>query len=209
MKKTEINETEKIVSLSLNNKLFKLKVRKVYNYILVNCEDVTDLKIKIDEIEDSSLKDELTGAYNRKKIDKIIDSLISQNICLIMCDIDDFKKINDTYGHLKGDEILKKLSSTIKNNLRNDDIFVRWGGEEFIVLLKNLIFKEAKNIAEKLRKLVNSIEIEEVGHFSCSFGVACYMIEKKVDFDTTFKRADDALYSAKQKGKNRVETYSP
>jgi diguanylate cyclase (GGDEF)-like protein len=84
---------------------------------------------------------------------------------------------------------------------------VRWGGEEFIVLLKNSTLKNAQNIAEKLKNVINSIEIDEVGHFSCSFGVACGFIENKSDFDKILKNSDDALYLAKNNGKNRVEVY--
>ncbi len=201
------NERVESISVSFNNRFCELKIRKIYDFILVNCIDITHFKEKIDEIEDKSLKDELTGAYNRKKIDKIIDDLKDKNICLIMLDIDNFKKINDTYGHLKGDEVLKSLSTNIQNNLRENDIFMRWGGEEFIVLIQDLEIKKAKEVAEKLREVINSIEIEEVGHFSCSFGVACGLVESEFDFDKILKQSDDALYLAKNNGKNRVETH--
>jgi diguanylate cyclase (GGDEF)-like protein len=201
------NEGEKGISVLYNNKFCELKIKEVDEFILVSCIDVTHFKEKIDEIEDKSLKDGLTGAYNRKKIGKIIDDLKDKNICLIMIDIDNFKKINDTYGHLNGDEVLKKLSINIQNNLRENDFFIRWGGEEFIVSLKGTKLDKAQKIAEKLREIINSIEIEEVGHFSCSFGVACGFIENKSDFDKILKNSDDALYLAKKNGKNRVETY--
>jgi diguanylate cyclase (GGDEF)-like protein len=207
LKKESKNILEKDVSVSYNDRFFELKIRKVDNFILVNCIDVTHFKEKIDEIEDKSLKDELTGAYNRKKIDKIINSLKNTEICLIMLDIDNFKQINDTYGHLKGDEVLKKLSTNVQNHIRDNDFFIRWGGEEFLVLLQESTIDKAQKIAEKLRKVINSIEIEEVGHFSCSFGVACGLIKREVDFDKILKQSDDALYLAKNNGKNRVETH--
>jgi diguanylate cyclase (GGDEF)-like protein len=124
-----------------------------------------------------------------------------------MFDIDNFKQINDTYGHLKGDEALKKISTNVQNHIRDNDFFIRWGGEEFIVLLQESTIDKAQKIAEKLRKVINSIEIEEVGHFSCSFGVACGLIKREVDFDKILKQSDDALYLAKNNGKNRVETH--
>jgi diguanylate cyclase (GGDEF)-like protein len=201
------NEGEKGISVSYNNKFCELKIKEVDEFILVSCIDVTHFKEKIDEIEDKSLKDGLTGAYNRKKIGKIIDDLKDKNICLIVLDIDDFKRINDTYGHLKGDEVLQKLSINIQNNLRKGDLFVRWGGEEFVILLKDSTLDNAQKTAEKLREIINNIEIEEVGHFSCSFGVACGLIKREVDFDKILKQSDDALYLAKNNGKNRVETH--
>jgi two-component system cell cycle response regulator len=206
LKKGTSNLNE-VLAISYNDRFCDLKIIKVDDYILINCIDVTHLKKEIEEIEDKSLKDELTGAYNRKKIDKIIDELNNKEICLIIFDIDNFKKINDTYGHLKGDEVLQKLSNEVKKHLRSDDIFVRWGGEEFIVLLKNSTLKNAQKIAEKLKNVINSIEIDEVGNFSCSFGVACGFIENKSDFDKILKKSDDALYLAKNNGKNRVEVY--
>jgi diguanylate cyclase (GGDEF)-like protein len=124
-----------------------------------------------------------------------------------MFDIDNFKQINDTYGHLKGDEALKKISTNVQNHIRDNDFFIRWGGEEFLVLLQESTIDKAQKIAEKLRKVINSIEIEEVGHFSCSFGVACGLIEREMDFDKILKQSDDALYLAKNNGKNRVETH--
>jgi two-component system cell cycle response regulator len=206
LKENRFTKIETIVSFH-NKRFYKLNIKKIDHYILINCIDITDLKIKIDKIEDGALKDELTGAYNRKKIDKILKDLKNKSVCIIIFDIDNFKKINDTYGHLKGDEVLKKLSDNIQNNIRERDLFIRWGGEEFIVLLRNASTHEAEKLAEKLRKIVNSIEIEEVGHFSCSFGVACGIVEKEMDFDKIFKNADDALYLAKKNGKNRVEIY--
>jgi two-component system cell cycle response regulator len=205
LKENNFNELEIKIPNVYDEKYYKFKLIKVDEYILVNCVDVTDYKEKIEEIEDSSLKDELTGAYNRKKVDKIIDDLSDKYLSIIMCDIDNFKKINDTYGHLKGDEVLKKLSSVMQNNLRDDDLFIRWGGEEFVILLISTSIDKAEKIAEKLRKIVSEIQIKEVGHISCSFGIAGKLINNKNDFEYVLKKADDALYLAKGNGKNRVE----
>jgi two-component system cell cycle response regulator len=206
--KKDNNKKDNIISLLYKDKFFDLKIRKIDNFILVVFIDMSYIRKEINKIEDLSLKDELTGAYNRKKIDKIKDDLINKKICLIMCDIDNFKKINDTYGHLKGDEVLKVLSKNIQNNLRSNDLFIRWGGEEFIILFQSSNIVNANKIAGKLRNIVNSINIKDVGHFSCSFGVACGIIEKDGDLDKILKKSDDALYLAKNNGKNRVEIYS-
>jgi two-component system cell cycle response regulator len=143
LKENGADEIKTTISFS-DKKFFKLNIKKIDSYLLINCIDITDLKVKIDEIEDTSLKDELTGAYNRKKIDKILMENLNYELCLIICDIDNFKKINDNYGHLKGDEVLKKLSKAVQSNIRDSDVFVRWGGEEFIVLLKKSNLWEAK-----------------------------------------------------------------
>jgi diguanylate cyclase (GGDEF)-like protein len=126
-----------------------------------------------------------------------------------MFDIDDFKKINDTYGHLKGDDVLKKLSFTIKESIReHTDTLIRWGGEEFVVVLNNLNdIVIAKKLAEKFRKEVNNIMISEVGHFSCSFGVSCGFVDNKSKIKEILDNADKALYKAKRNGKNRVEVF--
>jgi len=192
---------------SKENKFYELEVQKVDDYFLVSCKDITEFKLKVEEIENQSMKDELTNAYNRKKIDELLQNMKNEKICLIMCDIDNFKQLNDTYGHLKGDEVLKKLSQAVMENIRDEDIFIRWGGEEFIILLKNTKKEIAEKITEKLRVIVNSIKIEEVGYFSCSFGVACGIVNGEKDFETILKKADDALYLAKKNGKNRVEVY--
>jgi diguanylate cyclase (GGDEF)-like protein len=123
-----------------------------------------------------------------------------------MFDIDDFKAINDTYGHLKGDEVLKMLAKNVKNSLRESDLVIRWGGEEFLIILQHLSNIDiAVSLSEKLRKKINHIKIKDVGHFSCSFGVSCGYISKEHDIKKILNRADEALYLAKRKGKNRVE----
>jgi len=185
---------------------YELDMQKVDNYYLINVDDVTEYKQKENEIQETAMIDELTGIYNRKKLDAIENELINTDICMILFDIDNFKKTNDTYGHLKGDEVLKLLANSVKDNVRNSDVFVRWGGEEFVVVLKNVSDSSvAANLAEKLRKTINEIEIEEVGHFSCSFGVSCGLIHQKSDIEKVLNKADEALYNAKTHGKNRVE----
>ena len=187
-------------------KYYELDIQKVKNYYIINVDDVTEYKQKENEIQESVMIDELTQIYNRKKFDSLMDSLIDTNVCLIIFDIDNFKNINDTYGHLKGDEVLKILAKEVKSALRQSDIVIRWGGEEFVVVLQNQDnINIAKNLAEKLRDTINKIEIDEVGHFSCSFGVNCGYIKDKDDTQKILEKADQALYKAKENGKNRVE----
>jgi diguanylate cyclase (GGDEF)-like protein len=168
--------------------------------------DITKYKQETENIKEIAMIDELTTLYNRKKLDFIKKDLLEHYLSMIIFDIDDFKMINDTYGHLKGDEVLRVLSQVTKNNLRESDLIIRWGGEEFLILLKDVFNKNvAINLAEKLKRKINEINIKDIGHFSCSFGVSSGFISNKKDLDDILDKADKALYKAKEKGKNRVE----
>lgn len=122
---------------------------------------------------------------------------------IILADLDLFKMINDTYGHLMGDKVLKEVSFILSSQLRSSDSLARWGGEEFVILLPNTHLKEAILIAERLRKAVN-IKIEPITKpISISFGVTQYVEEDTTD--SVLSRVDKALYKAKTRGRNRVE----
>jgi PleD family two-component response regulator len=143
--------------------------------------------------------DKLTGALNRGKIEEILTAEMARArrhhhpLSMILLDLDHFKKVNDTYGHLVGDEVLKSVVTAIKGNIRISDALGRWGGEEFILLLPET----------KVRSNVEQCAPHEVGRVTISCGVA-EMAEGDSD-DSLIKRADDALYSAKRKGRNQVE----
>jgi len=212
-KKNILNADKKIICQSLNSneiKYFETDIQKVEHYLIFNLKDITKYKLETEEIKDKAMIDELTNIYNRKKFELLSYEYVGNEICIIMFDIDNFKKINDTYGHLKGDEVLKKLAFTIKENIReNSDTLIRWGGEEFVVVLNNLSdIETAKRLAEKFRKEVNNINIANIGHFSCSFGVSCGFIKVKCDIKEILNNADKALYKAKRNGKNRVEVFA-
>ena len=186
---------------------FDVDLEEVNNYFILNLSDVTKYKIETEIVKETAMVDELTNLYNRKKLNLIKEELLNTNLCLIIFDIDNFKKINDTYGHLKGDEVLQKLADKVKHNLRESDLVIRWGGEEFLIILKNLSDENiAVNLAEKLRQKINEIYIDEVGNFSCSFGVSCGFVTDEKDINKILDKADEALYKAKRGGKNRVET---
>lgn len=153
-------------------------------------------------------RDPLTGIYNKAKFNKeyarLSDRRQQQNGCLsvVMFDIDDFKAINDQFGHLTGDGVLIELAVLITRNIRNSDIFVRWGGEEFVLTFPDTSLQQATEIAEKLRTLISDHSFNKIGHLSCSFGVAAY--KDGDDLDSVLRRADKRLYMAKRLGKNRV-----
>jgi diguanylate cyclase (GGDEF)-like protein len=120
---------------------------------------------------------------------------------LLILDIDDFKKINDELGHLAGDIALRKVARAIKKGTRKGDIAIRWGGEEFLLLLPYTA--DPLPIGEKIRKLINAVSIDGYGPLSVSIGATTYREGDTID--SMLQRADSALYSAKMKGKNRVE----
>ncbi|MFW2371571.1 MAG: diguanylate cyclase [Gammaproteobacteria bacterium] len=154
------------------------------------------------------MRDELTGVYNRVKLEEIYAtealkaSRYNTPLSLIMLDVDHFKKINDSHGHLVGDEVLIKLAHSIKKNLREIDIFARWGGEEFAILTPETRLEEAGVIAEKIRLLIEHAEFENVGKITCSFGVA--QLDANETLEQLTSRADMALYQAKAGGRNCV-----
>ena len=115
-----------------------------------------------------------------------------------------FKKVNDTYGHNIGDQVLVQVSHTLLKTLRNIDIVCRWGGEEFIALLPTATLDNGIILAEKLRAYIEELEIDIVGHVSASFGVA--QIVEGEDMQDVVDRADKALYLAKKSGRNCVKT---
>ena len=155
----------------------------------------------------ASIQDELTGIYNRKAINKYLKDKIKEfnfsgkKFGIIFFDIDNFKRINDTYGHDKGDFVLKKIADIIKNNIRKDDFFGRWGGEEFIIILNEENFNNLCKIAEKLRKIIEKSDFDNL-NVTSSFGVT--MVKKYDDENSIIRKVDKALYEAKEKGRNRV-----
>jgi len=151
--------------------------------------------------------DSLTQIYNRNIFHRLIKEKIERveesrkPFVLIMLDIDHFKKINDTYGHLVGDNILKSMTQLIKSHIRESDVFARWGGEEFVLSFNVPILKGVE-IAQNLRKHIDEYVYESVGNITCSFGVTEFRLND--DIDSMLKRADEALYEAKNGGRNRV-----
>ena len=176
----------------------------------IDLTEVASLKMKNTDLEQKANYDMLTNIYNRNYFDSMIDKkfhqmlTLKQELSLIMFDVDYFKKINDIYGHDIGDNALIYLVQIVKKTIRKNDIFVRWGGEEFILLIEaNLSM--VKDIANKLK---NNIELEtsilkDIPTLTCSFGVV-YMGDF-TSFSQAYKTVDKKLYLAKKNGRNRVE----
>jgi diguanylate cyclase (GGDEF)-like protein/PAS domain S-box-containing protein len=171
--------------------------------------DITERKRKEDKFSQLAGTDPLTGAFNRTKFDEIIIMEMERAkrfhhpLSFAMMDIDHFKQINDTHGHIVGDSVLKAISELIKKSIRKTDYLIRWGGEEFMIISPETILESAKLVAERTRKAMEHQGFDKVGKVTGSFGVTEF---RQVDgVDDIIKRADDALYKAKSKGRNRVE----
>jgi diguanylate cyclase (GGDEF)-like protein len=167
-------------------------------------------RLKILHMYESVAKtDTLTGATSRYACELVLDMENKRNLryqtsfSILMIDIDDFKKINDTYGHLVGDAVLRALVTCIEMRLRDMDVICRWGGEEFIVILPDTSQSEAEKVAQTLRASVESFDFEKVVRVTISIGVATTK-DVHQSIDSMIKKADDALYEAKKSGKNRV-----
>lgn len=153
--------------------------------------------------------DPLTGIANRLKFNEALNAEIRRatrfnlSLSLIMFDIDDFKKINDSYGHHVGDNILRELTALVVQHVRIHDLFARWGGEEFMIMATNTSIDNARHYAEKLLRIIENHDFPIVRQVTCSIGVAQLGINEN---DIRFtQKVDNALYRAKAQGRNRVE----
>ena len=153
--------------------------------------------------------DALTGIFNRQSFNEALTHDLlqqeshSHNSSLLMFDLDFFKKVNDTYGHQVGDDVLVTFAKTISRNIRSNDVFARWGGEEFVLLLVGTPEETALTIANNLRKRIENTNFAGAGKITCSIGLSTYIQDDTVE--TWFARVDEALYKAKENGRNRVE----
>lgn len=164
------------------------------------------------ELEELSVKDYLTGVYNRKFLMEVIQKELNlgkrrkTTFSLILIDLDNFKGINDTLGHYAGDLVLKDVAELIHQNIREMDIMGRWGGEEFLVILRETEKREAIRIAERLRSVIENTPIKYQHfsvHLTASFGVANFP-EDATSIIELYKTVDERLYKAKELGRNRV-----
>ena len=182
-------------------------IKPLYNVIFL---DITDQEVYKNKLEHLSLTDALTGVGNRLFFNQNIVKEIQRShryqsdLSLLMFDIDFFKKVNDSYGHDVGDQVLIELASQIKAHLRDTDILCRYGGEEFMIILPETSLEEALKTAEKLRLAIEQLASDVLPmQLTISFGVA--QMTRWDSEKTLLKRVDNVLYRAKEMGRNRVE----
>ncbi len=185
---------------------------------LLRMRDLMDeLKEKNILLERLATTDDLTGIYNRRSFfEKVRDQIAlglrhNFKVACLLIDIDNFKKVNDTAGHIAGDEVLKKLGRVLNSNKREGELIARFGGEEFVMCLFNTDPDSAFNAAERFRKLIDSCDFSP--HLpadvkvTASIGVAIFPQEPGLSIDELIKAADKALYRSKREGRNRVSVY--
>jgi len=207
------DENDKIAGVITQQELLRLINNKWMEVIRdrgLELSKINDeLMKKTSLLEATASQDFLTKLYNRRKFDTLLQYEIEQinryqgrEMSMIIIDIDNFKSINDTYGHDIGDEILKELAEILTKLSRNSDVVSRWGGEEFALNLTHTAIEDALFVAEKLRATIERHTFSNNLKITCSFGVSQFRTTDKAN--DLFKRADKALYEAKNTGKNKV-----
>ena len=180
------------------------------NELLILKDSYNQMIQRLNEHKILSITDKLTGLFNRLKLDESLNdefnrsNRFKRSFGIIIIDIDYFKRINDTYGHQVGDQVLIQFANILKENIRKIDILWRWGGEEFMIICPETDFQGTIKLAQSLREIISKYDFPTIGNFSASFGVSIYDGEGNID--NVIARADSALYQAKENGKNRVES---
>lgn len=176
--------------------------------------EIDELKMKMERYRNEAIKDPLTRIDNRRGFEKKLMTAIDNTsatgapLCLVTADIDHFKQVNDTHGHLVGDNVLRMVAATIKNSIKGKDLVARMGGEEFSILLPDTPFDGAMKLADNIRLSFERIDLkkkntgESLGKITLSFGVTIY--KKDESIEDFMHRADTALYQSKKTGRNKV-----
>ena len=166
------------------------------------------MHIEMNQLKVVASMDGLTGISNKTTALKLIQQRIAKGGAFFIIDIDNFKNINDTYGHKKGDSVIKTISDAVKESFRENDIVARFGGDEFIVFLqkeyatRSLVKKKASELCRNCRKLVSADEKDSC-YVTISVGVAFFSANSNLEFRDIFESADRSLYESKNAGKNR------
>lgn len=187
----------------------KVRINDMMQYVVI-LTDISELESEKENLRVIAMTDQLTGACNRFKFNAVIEEKFATSkryktpLSVIMFDVDDFKSINDRYSHEVGDAILKRLAHIVKAEIRQSDLFIRWGGDEFVIILSNTTKASTGIVAEKIRKRFEDFTFENVSSVTCSFGVATLEAEDSVS--KFIAKADEAMYQAKLAGRNCTRT---
>lgn len=209
-----IDRIVKMLNKDNEERIFTINIDEythICEYHVISFTDITDLKKKSNLLEYQANHDTLTGLYNRQKFHEIFSRELSRekryanNLSIILFDLDHFKLFNDDYGHDVGDLALKAVSRISQDVIREHDTIIRWGGEEFIVLLPVTNIEGATSVARKLMIDISTFEDSKIPRkITASFGVTC--LKEGDDEQSLVKRADRALYEAKNSGRNTIIT---
>jgi diguanylate cyclase (GGDEF)-like protein len=187
------------------------------NVYLEEAAPVLEAKRLTETLRESNLRDPMTGLHNRRFLEETAEHLIATaqrrdgHLAIMMLDLDYFKMVNDNHGHDAGDAVLKALARVLVQSVRASDLVIRYGGEEFMILLQNTSASSALPIAEKIRTGVEAMKVQIAGNTlqkTISIGIADFPGDSDT-FWQTVKYADVALYKAKEQGRNRVIRFNP
>ncbi|MDZ7819720.1 MAG: diguanylate cyclase [Aliarcobacter sp.] len=208
----EVDRIVKIKNYLHEERIFTINVEYYENkehYYVFSLTDITQIKEKSNLLEYQASHDKLTGLFNRNKFDEFYIKEVKRSrryntdLSIIIFDVDNFKTINDTHGHQSGDIVLKEISQIISLHIREQDVAVRWGGEEFLILLPHTNLDGATTVAKKIRINIEENEFTELKlKLTASFGVS--ELNTDDNDESLILRADKFLYEAKNSGKNRV-----
>ncbi|BBO92613.1 GGDEF domain-containing protein [Desulfosarcina ovata] len=201
---------QEINNLEVSSSSFREQLRQATH-------EIDQLKLKMARYRKAALKDPLTRVANRRGFEDTLKEAIGKTggagspLCLIIADIDHFKKVNDTHGHLVGDNVLRMVAATIKDSIKGRDLVARIGGEEFAILLPDTPIDGAEKLAENMRLTFEAIDLkkknsgESLGQVTLSFGVTMYRHGEPTE--AFIQRADEALYQSKETGRNQVTRF--
>jgi diguanylate cyclase len=205
---------EIIEVLAKSTRQMRKSNRVLEDRLSLSKSEISSLQQSLEAIRAESLTDPLTGLGNRKYFDRMIGMAVqtaltnSRPLSLLMFDIDHFKSFNDSYGHLTGDQVLRLVGLSLKHAIKGQDITARYGGEEFAVVLPNTALRQARMVADHIRRAVMAKELKKkstgeiLGRVTVSVGVS--MLRPGDDTESLIERADACLYAAKRNGRNRV-----
>ena len=205
-----INPILKAVEKIKNNSKIPEKGTSEFRYLVREYNRLYDVyKKSIEKLNFKAYHDELTGVYNRAGYEMLVDNIEVENTYMLLFDVDNFKGINDTYGHDTGDRVLIKLADTIKKHFRPDDFVCRIGGDEFIVFMLHFPEKNDDIIAQKINSINSALENTEDGLPALSISVGIVHGSEAQKVEDLFEKTDSAMYEAKQKGKKTYTFYTP